>query len=78
MRTILRKWGNSTAVRLPNQLVQSLGMEIDQEVEISASNGRIIIEPVRVSFDIAELVARITPENSHPAIDTPAAGANEP
>lgn len=78
MRTTLKKWGNSISVRLPNPLVHALGLEVDQEVEVSASEGRIIIEPLRVAFDLAELVARITPENSHPAIDTPAAGANEP
>ena len=34
------KWGNSLAVRLPKALVEELGLEVGDEVELVAAVGR--------------------------------------
>lgn len=38
------KWGNSQGIRLPRYLLESVDMAANDEVEITAKDGRIIIE----------------------------------
>jgi len=73
---IVRKWGNSAAVRIPAKLLAEVGLEIDQPVELRSERGRIVIEPIRKRrYDLDELIAAIRPDNLHDAVDTgPAVG----
>jgi len=76
METVLKKWGNSAAVRIPAAILEAAHLALDQSVDIREEHGRIIIEPSRPSaFSVAELVAGITPDNRHDSVDTgPAVG----
>lgn len=76
METVLKKWGNSAAVRIPAAILESAHLALDQSVDIREEQGRIVIEPARsTSFSVAELIAGITAENRHAGIDTgPAVG----
>ncbi|WP_044564100.1 AbrB/MazE/SpoVT family DNA-binding domain-containing protein [Azospirillum sp. B4] len=66
MRVTVKKWGNSASVRIPVAVMEAVGLEIDATVDIREEDGRIVIEPVRKDdYDIADLVAGITPENLH-------------
>lgn len=62
---MVKKWGNSPAVRLPVALMESAHLMLNQAVEIRAEQGRIIIEPVIPSYSLDELLAGITPNNLH-------------
>ena len=62
---IVRKWGNSPAIRLPAAIMEAAHLSLDQAVEVREEGGRIIIEPAAPSFTLDELVAGITPENRH-------------
>jgi antitoxin MazE len=67
---VVRKWGNSAAVRIPAALLAEAGLEIDQPVDLRSENGRIIIEPARRHrYDLDDLVAGIRPDNRHEAVD---------
>ena len=47
MEMTIKKWGNSLATRIPKAIVDSVGLEIDQEVVIEAVDGKIVItDPV--------------------------------
>ena len=71
VKMVVRKWGNSAAVRIPSALMAEAGLEIDQPVDLRSEQGRIIIEPVRTPrFSLDELVAGIRPDNLHEAVDT--------
>lgn len=76
METVLKKWGNSAAVRIPAAVLDAAHLRLDQSVDVREEQGRIVIEPVRsTAFSVAELVAGITPDNRHASIDTgPAVG----
>ncbi len=75
MRAQVKKWGNSAAVRLPAAVMAEAGLDLDQAVDVRTENGRIVIEPIReAQYDLAALVAGITPENLHAET---AWGANE-
>ncbi len=64
MRVLLKRWGNSAAVRLPAKVMAEACFSLDQAVNVRAEGSRIVIEPMRrTSFTIQELVGGITPEN---------------
>ncbi len=70
MRVVVKKRGDSASVRIPAAVMQAARLEIDQAVDVREEEGRIVIEPVRgEDEDLASLVARITPENLHEAVD---------
>lgn len=70
METVIRKWGNSPALRLPTALLKEAGYRLEQRVEVTVSRGRIVIQPVaKVEYDLDELVQGITAANSHGEVD---------
>jgi len=78
MRAVVKKWGNSASVRIPASVMAAAGLHLDQTVDIREDNGRIVIEPVaRQEYDLADLLAGITPENIHDEVDFGAPVGNE-
>ena len=66
MNTVIRKWGNSPAIRIPISLMNSAQFELEQKVNITVEGGRLIIEPLKqVTYSLDALVAGITPTNLH-------------
>lgn len=64
MRVIVKKWGNSAAVRIPAGIMESACLSLDASVDVREEGGRIIIEPIRsIEYDLVQLLADITPEN---------------
>src|SRR3546814_3003807 len=46
MGILVKKWGNSAAIRIPSGLMVAAALDIGQEVEVREEGGRLIIEPV--------------------------------
>jgi antitoxin MazE len=44
MKVLVKKWGNSAAVRLPASIVAAARINLDQPVDVREEVGRIIIE----------------------------------
>ncbi len=44
---IIKKWGNSLATRIPKAIVESVGLQLDQKVNVEAVDGKIVITPVK-------------------------------
>ena len=66
MESVIRKWGNSPALRLPTAVLKEAGYRLEQKVQIVVSRGRIVIQPAeRVQYDLEELVDGITASNAH-------------
>ena len=71
MEGVVKKWGNSAAVRIPASVLDAARLELDQAVDVREERGRIVIEPKRQKeFTLAELVDGITADNLHAPIDT--------
>ena len=71
MRVVVKKWGNSAAVRIPASIMATAALSLDQAVDVREEAGRIVIEPiVEDAFDIDALVGGITEENRHDAVET--------
>lgn len=70
METVIRKWGNSPALRLPSAVMKSAALEVEQHVIITATKGRIVIEPLaQPEYKLEDLLAGITDDNAHEAVD---------
>jgi antitoxin MazE len=70
MRSTVKKWGNSAAVRIPAGVMQSVQLDLDQVVDVREEAGRIVIEPVRhKTYDLGELLRGITAKNRHGAVE---------
>lgn len=76
MEVLIRKWGNSAAVRIPAAVLAEAGFALDEPVDVREDRGRIVIEPLRgKKFAIRDLVRGIRRDNLHEAVETgPAVG----
>lgn len=71
MDGVVKKWGNSAAVRIPASVLEAARLELDQSVDVREERGRIVIEPKRKKeFELVELLSGITADNMHTAVDT--------
>ena len=71
MEVIVKKWGNSAAVRIPASVMAAAHVALDQPVEVREEQGRIVIEPVRrKTYKLDELLDGITGKNLHQPVDT--------
>jgi antitoxin MazE len=64
METIIKKWGNSLGVRIPNTIIKELSLENGSHVEIYEEADRIIIKP-KSSDALNLLLNQITDDNIH-------------
>ena len=71
MQGVVKKWGNSAAVRIPAAVMEAARVRLDQPVDVREEGGRIVIEPIAPArYDLAALVAGITDDNRHDPVDT--------
>jgi antitoxin MazE len=71
MKSTVKRWGNSAAVRIPASVLETTRLDLDDAVTIRAEKGRIIIEPLkRANYDLDTLLEGIRPENLHDMQDT--------
>jgi len=76
MRTRVQKWGNSLALRIPKSFADEVGIEKETPVDVSMTDGTLIIKPVQQSkLSLKQLLSKVTQENIHSEINTgPTAG----
>lgn len=77
-RAVIRKWGNSPALRLNAAVMQQADFTLEQPVQLKVTRGRIVIEPSQsTEFRLEDLVAAITPASRHKEITAGAPVGNE-
>ncbi len=70
MDAVIRKWGNSPALRLGAATMKAASFAVEQRVTVKATRGRIVVEPAdKGDLRLEDLVAGITRENSHDEVD---------
>ncbi|MGJ0628217.1 AbrB/MazE/SpoVT family DNA-binding domain-containing protein [Xenorhabdus bovienii] len=70
MSVTIKKWGNSPSVRLPVAIMQAASLNVDDTVDITVEDGRIVIIPVKAKeYSLDALLAGITQENIHEKMD---------
>ncbi len=63
MYMTIKKWGNSLATRIPKAVAESIGLRLDQAVDIEAVNGKIVITPIekKKEYKLDELLSQCKP-----------------
>ncbi len=63
MKMVLKKWGNSAAVRIPASVMAAASLGLDQLVDVREEGGRIVIEPIKADpYELEALLDRMRPE----------------
>ncbi len=72
MRTRLKKWGNSLAIRVPTGLLAELNLSENSTVDLRVEEGNLIMTPLQQrkwKYSLEELLAGVSEENIHPETD---------
>lgn len=78
MQTKVQKWGNSLALRIPKTFASDAQLENNSLVNISMTDGQIVIKPVKKSvWTLEELLSGINESNIHSEVDTGEVKGNE-
>jgi antitoxin MazE len=63
MKMLVKKWGNSAAVRIPAAIMAAASLDLDQAVDVREESGRIVIEPIKTDpYELDGLLERMRPE----------------
>jgi antitoxin MazE len=70
MKTVLQKWGNSLALRIPKTMAEHMKVRVGAPIEITESKGHLLITPTLSKPSLKELLSKVKPENLHGEIET--------
>jgi len=65
----LSMWGNSLGIRLPQTIIQQMGLKQGDLVAISTEGNKIVLSPTRPKYTLDELLQDVTPERQHDEVD---------
>ena len=73
MRSEIKRWGNSAAVRLPGKILAAARLDVSSPISMEVKGNKIIIEAakpprssrLKLPFTEAALLADLTPETAH-------------
>ena len=76
MRSRIKKWGNSLALRIPKPIADEIGLQRDVPIDLSLRDGKLLISPIVESkITLDELLEQVTEDNIHGEVETgPAMG----
>ncbi len=62
MTAKISKWGNSQGLRMPKDIMDSLHLQVGDNVNITMIDGKVILEPIKkeiLNYDLNELISKI-------------------
>ena len=71
METKISRWGNSLAVRIPKHLAEAAGLAEGDHLDMEAEGQELKFRKRQgvTRYDLDELMAQVTEENSHELVD---------
>jgi antitoxin MazE len=69
MQVQISRWGNSLGLRLPRALAEHIRAREGAKVNIVADGDRLVVEPVKTSYQLDDLLRNVTPEAMREAFD---------
>jgi antitoxin MazE len=69
MEAVIKKWGNSLGIRIPNLIVRELSLKDGSFVDIKDMGNEIIIKP-KEKNKLSEMINAINAKNIHKEIET--------
>jgi antitoxin MazE len=76
MEAVVRKWGNSLGIRIPNLIVRELRLKDGIPVSIKDKNGEIVIKPQKKET-LSEMLNKISSDNIHAEVESGGPMGNE-
>jgi len=76
MEAVVKKWGNSLGIRIPNLIVKELSLKDGSYVDINDNGNEILIKPIRKNT-LSDMLALINEENIHEEIKSTGPVGNE-
>ncbi len=71
MRVTISRWGNSLAIRIPKDALEQADLHEGDLLDVVSERGNLILVPQAARPSLDELIAQITPENTHsPVFET--------
>ncbi len=71
MKTVLQKWGNSLALRIPSAVAAEIAVGEGHAVDLQVTKGRLLVAPIaKKRYELSDLVAGITAKNRHAEVPT--------
>lgn len=67
VRVRIGKWGSSLAVRIPKAIAQQWGVSEGSGIEMTSIGDQVVLR--KRAYELADLLAGVTPENLHPEHD---------
>lgn len=64
MTTIVQKWGNSLALRIPSAFAKDIHLHQGSEVEVAVVGGNMLVKPKKKPT-LAQLLSGVTAQNIH-------------
>jgi antitoxin MazE len=62
-------WGNSLGVRLPQAIVQEIGLKAGSIVKIATEGDKIVLSSVTPKYTLQDLLKDAKPEQQHSEVD---------
>lgn len=59
MQTVVKKWGNSLALRLPQHMAADLHIMEGATVTLTVEGATLIVKPTRKRYRLADLLAQL-------------------
>ena len=70
MRVWVKKCGDGALVRIPDSVMRTMRLSLDQEVDVCEENGRIVIEQLSApKCELDALLQGINADNLHAEVD---------
>jgi len=76
MEAIIKKWGNSLGIRIPNLIVRELALKDGSLVDINDRGKVIIIKPIHKN-NLSEMLSNINEQNIHEEDETGGSAGKE-
>lgn len=78
MKTKVKKWGNSLAVRIPKVMADQIALSADTPIKLTIIDEQLVVSPLPTpEFTLDELLEGITEDNLHRETATGDAVGNE-
>lgn len=66
---VIRKWGNSLALRLPQHMAADLQLAEGATVSLSIEDNALVVKAARRKYKLADLLANHGKDRNHPETD---------
>jgi antitoxin MazE len=69
LEAVIKKWGNSLGIRIPNHIIREFSLNDGSLVDINNVGKEIIIKPIQKN-ELSELLSKVNEQNIHEEIET--------